>query len=222
MPFSHLSGQQTVSTVVRSRRESTAPAVAGNRRPSPAKELSKRWRFFPTYAEARSSPVLRQSFLRTRVTTNVGFDACRPAFRQNAAAPDGRVDQALRQFSRQRRYRYRYLAAANPRPARRKRRGKIDALRQNRLRIDPAKRGRDTLARRENGSRRAIGSPQPRHRHGIPALLAVRQSHRRRERGARSRRQGIIQGYVRTAAGSLQCLRASARSEARSVAAVGG
>ena len=43
---------------------------------------------------------------------------------------------------------------------------------------------------------RPLGSAQPRHRHGVPALLAVRQSHRRRERRARPRRQGILQGHV--------------------------
>jgi hypothetical protein len=31
----------------------------------PAEELGKRWRFFSTYADVQSSPVLRQQFLRT-------------------------------------------------------------------------------------------------------------------------------------------------------------
>jgi hypothetical protein len=31
----------------------------------PAEDLGKRWRFFPTYAEVQTSPVLRQQFLRT-------------------------------------------------------------------------------------------------------------------------------------------------------------
>ncbi|SDH97084.1 hypothetical protein SAMN05444171_5646 [Bradyrhizobium lablabi] len=45
-----------------------------------AKELSKGWRFFPTYACVQTGTVLRHPFLR-RVTTNVGFDACRAAHR---------------------------------------------------------------------------------------------------------------------------------------------
>ena len=35
-----------------------------------------------------------------------------------------------------------------------------------------------------------------RHRHGVPAFLAVRQSHRGGKRRARARRQGILQGHV--------------------------
>ena len=63
-------------------------------------------------------------------------------------------------------------------------------LGQDHLRIDPAERGGDALAGREDGSLRTFGSPQPRHRHGVPAFLAVRQPDRRRERGAGPRRPG--------------------------------
>jgi hypothetical protein len=37
----------------------------GNAQP-PAKELGKRWRFFATYAEVQTSPVLRQQSLSAR------------------------------------------------------------------------------------------------------------------------------------------------------------
>src|ERR1700740_3385341 len=89
-----------------------------------------------------------------RAATNVRSDSYRPAFRQSAPAPDSRVDQTLRQLSRQRSHRYRYLAAAHPCPARRERRWQIDAG-QNHLRIDPAERGRDALAGGEEGFFRA-------------------------------------------------------------------
>jgi hypothetical protein len=45
-----------------------------------AKELGKRWRFFPTYTPVQTSTVFRHLFL-TRVTTNVRSDACRPTLR---------------------------------------------------------------------------------------------------------------------------------------------
>lgn len=64
-----------------------------------AKELGKRWRFFSTYAEVQTSPLLRQPSL-TCVKMNVRPDAHRSAFRRSAPAPGHWADQALRQFSR--------------------------------------------------------------------------------------------------------------------------
>ena len=66
-----------------------------SRRLSAAKELGSCWRFFPTYADLQTSPVLRHPLLAC-VTTNVRSDRCRPAFWRNAAASNGGFDQALR------------------------------------------------------------------------------------------------------------------------------
>ena len=57
-------------------------AIGNHACPSPAKQLSKCWRFFRTYTLAETSSVLRHSPLGTSwgsVITNAGFDACRAA-----------------------------------------------------------------------------------------------------------------------------------------------
>ena len=108
---------------------------------------------------------------------------------------------------------------ANPRAARRERRRQVDAGQGN-LRADPAQRRRDSLAGRADRAVRPVGGTQPRHRHGVPALLAVRQSHRRRERRARPRRQGILQGHVGTAGAGVEDLWPAARSQTRGLAIV--
>ncbi len=112
------------------------------------------------------------------------------------------------------------MAGADPCLARRERRREIHPG-QGHLRPDPAERRRDALAGREDGAVRTIGSACTRHRHGVPAFFAVRQPHRRGERGARPRRQGEVQGHLGTARAGLQSVRASARSQAPGLAAFG-
>jgi len=100
----------------------------------------------------------------------------------------------------------------------RERRRQVDAG-QNYLWLDSAERRRNVLAGRENGARRPVGSTRAASA-WCSSIFAVRQSHGRRERGAWPRRQESSRTCRRGCA-SIQCLRASARSQARGVATLG-
>jgi len=64
--------QQTAAAFVENETTWSAADATDAKRPSgsdglpPAKELGKRWRFFATYAEVQTSPVLRQQSLSAR------------------------------------------------------------------------------------------------------------------------------------------------------------
>ena len=99
-----------------------------------------------------------------------------------------RHQQALPGACRQRRRRPRGDAGRDPRRARRERRRQVDAD-EDHLRRGAARRRRDPLERPARSRSPARGGAPPRHRHGVPALLAVRDADRRRERRARPGRR---------------------------------
>ena len=87
---------------------------------------------------------------------------------------------------RQRRHRPRRAARRDPRGARRERRRQVDAD-EDHLRRRPPGRRHDPLERRARHHRQSGARAPARHRHGVPALLAVRDADRRREHRARAR-----------------------------------
>ena len=76
----------------------------------------------------------------------------------------------------------------DPRAARRERRRQVDAG-QDHLRRAARRRGHGALAGRAGPDRRPARRARARHRHGVPALLAVRGDDRAREHRARRRRR---------------------------------
>ena len=86
----------------------------------------------------------------------------------------------------------------NPCAARRERRRQIDAG-QDHLRPDPADAGRIALDGTQSRARGTVGSARARHRHGVPAFLAVREPHRCRKRRARPGADRIIRRDFRPA-----------------------
>ena len=91
--------------------------------------------------------------------------------------------QAVRGLRRQRPRRPRPGARRNPRPARRERGRQVDAG-QDPLRAAEPHRGRNPVAGRAGRPAEPQRRPRARHRHGLPAFLAVRQPHGGRERRA--------------------------------------
>ena len=112
-----------------------------------------------------------------------------------APAERGRHQQAVRQLSRQRQNRSRSLSDRDSCAARRERRRQVDAG-QGDVRPDPAERRRVALEGGEDRARRAVRGARARHRHGVPAFLAVRKSHRGRERRARADADGNLRRHL--------------------------
>ncbi len=100
-----------------------------------------------------------------------------------AATPIARHPQGVSGCGRQRRHRPRRDARRDPRGAGRERRRQVDAD-EDRLRRDAAHRGRDVLGGRSGHAGESRRRARARHRHGVPAFLAVRDADRRRERRA--------------------------------------
>ncbi len=123
----------------------------------------------------------------------VDADTETPDPRTEFRRPDGRADargdrhhQGFRHAPRQRQHRLRHPARRDPRAPRRERRRQVDAG-QDPLRRAAADRGRDPLAAASRSTIPNPGrGPPARHRHGVPALLAVRCADRRREHRARA------------------------------------
>ena len=131
-----------------------------------------------------------------------------------------RHQQAVRDVSGQRRHRSRPVSGGNPCPARRERRRQVDAG-QGHVRPHSAERRRTALDGAKDRSGRSVGGARARHRHGVPALFAVREPHGRRERRARPAAGRIVCGDLGAAGRNRPALRLAARSQARGLAAFG-
>ena len=189
-PASRCSPAASTSAATRTRAGATASAICSriacsrNRSATTRRARTRRFSGRGTWPRVRGgvrgAPEVYNRAQRQAHERPGGGDPTARAARHQQTLP--------RRRARQRRRRVRGDAGRDPCPARRERRRQEHAG-QDHLRRAPGRCGLDPLERPRGHDRQPEGGAPPRHRHGVPAFLAVRGDDRAREHRARRGRR---------------------------------